>query len=205
MEVRSVNGIFVGGGQKTFYDGLPSGFDVATVRVFARPSDLTLHNDMSAGPTARFLPYTIAAAIGLFVLWGLWAPPGASGQAITPDSTVRSGPGSLPLEPNRVFEMTTSEGSWLSVDVHPDGDRLVFGLLGDLYTLPIEGGAATRITSGMAFDSQPRYGPDGDRIVALRGPARAFRTSSAPVSPEATREFVSVPAGGGSATLKRTG
>lgn len=205
MEVRSVNGIFVGGGQKTFYDGLPSGFDVATVRVFARPSDLTLHNDMSAGPTARFLPYTIAAAIGLFVLWGLWAPPGASGQAIIPDSTVRSGPGSLPLEPNRVFEMTTSEGSWLSVDVHPDGDRFVFGLLGDLYTLPIEGGAATRITSGMAFDSQPRYGPDGDRIVALRDPARAFRTSSAPVSPEATREFVSVPAGGGSATLKRTG
>jgi imidazolonepropionase-like amidohydrolase/Tol biopolymer transport system component len=99
------------------------------------------------------------------VFCGLWALPSASAQTIAPDTSVDSGPGSLPLEPTRTFEMTTSEGSWLSVDVHPEGETVVFGLLGDLYTVPIDGGEATRITSGMAFDTQPRYGPGGDRIA----------------------------------------
>ena len=47
----------------------------------------------------------------------------------------------------------------------PDGHTLVFELLGDLYTLPLSGGAAKRITSGPAFDSQPRYSPDGKRVA----------------------------------------
>lgn len=101
----------------------------------------------------------------LFGFCGLWPVSSASAQTIVPDTSVAGGPGSLPLEPTRTFEMTTSEGSWLSVDVHPDGSSIVFGLLGDLYTVPIDGGEATRITSGMAFDTQPRYGPEGDRIV----------------------------------------
>ena len=49
----------------------------------------------------------------------------------------------------------------MSIDVHPSGDKIVFDLLGDLYELPIEGGKATRITEGLAFDSQPKYSPDG--------------------------------------------
>ena len=61
----------------------------------------------------------------------------------------------------------TSEGTWISLDVSPDGKAIVFELLGDLYTLPIAGGAATRITSGPGFDSQPRWSPDGKRIVFL--------------------------------------
>ncbi|MGH7429651.1 MAG: TolB family protein [Gemmatimonadales bacterium] len=43
----------------------------------------------------------------------------------------------------------------------------MFELLGDLYTLPVAGGLGARITSGPAFDSQPRYSPDGSRIVFL--------------------------------------
>lgn len=106
---------------------------------------------------------------GIFslILCGLWATPGALGQTVVSDTSVEAGPGSLPLEPTRTFEMTTSEGSWLSVDVHPEGESVVFGLLGDLYTLPIGGGEATRITSGMAFDSQPRYGPEGDQVAFI--------------------------------------
>ena len=73
--------------------------------------------------------------------------------------------GGLPLIPTRTLEFTTNEGSWISLDVSPDGRSIVFELLGDLYTLPIEGGTATRITSGQAFDMQPRYSPDGSRIV----------------------------------------
>ena len=53
----------------------------------------------------------------------------------------------------------------MSLDVSPDGQTIVFDLLGDLYTMPIEGGMATRITKGMAFDAQPRFSPDGETLV----------------------------------------
>ena len=51
--------------------------------------------------------------------------------------------GGLPLIPTRTLEFTTKEGSWISLDVSPDGRAIVFELLGDLYTLPIEGGEHT--------------------------------------------------------------
>src|SRR5579864_5850790 len=73
----------------------------------------------------------------------------------------------LPLQPTRKIEFTTDEGTWISLDVSPSGKTIVFELLGDLYTLPMEGGEAMRITSGMAFDSQPRYSPDGSLIAFL--------------------------------------
>ncbi|HZD05596.1 MAG TPA: hypothetical protein VE173_11770, partial [Longimicrobiales bacterium] len=71
----------------------------------------------------------------------------------------------LPLEPARTVRFTTTEGSWMSVDVSPDGETLVFDLLGDLYTMPVTGGAATPLTQGMALDAQPRFSPDGSRVV----------------------------------------
>ena len=71
----------------------------------------------------------------------------------------------LPLEPGRTVPIDLSEGSWISLDVSPDGRMLVFDYLGDLFMLPIEGGEATQLTSGMAFDAQPRFSPDGGRIA----------------------------------------
>src|SRR5258708_4406934 len=71
----------------------------------------------------------------------------------------------LPLETTRRLQFTTDEGTWLSLDVSPDGRSIVFDLLGDLYTLPLTGGKATRITSGPAFDTQARFSPDGRSIV----------------------------------------
>lgn len=71
----------------------------------------------------------------------------------------------LPLESGRTLRLTTSEGTWMSVDVHPDGQTIVFDLLGDLYTVPITGGAARPLTSGLAFDATPRYGPDGAKVL----------------------------------------
>ena len=73
----------------------------------------------------------------------------------------------LPLETDRAIEFETSEGSWISLDVAPNGRDNVFELHGDLYTLPMSGGEARRITSGVMFDSQPRYSPDGSKIVFL--------------------------------------
>jgi Tol biopolymer transport system component len=71
----------------------------------------------------------------------------------------------LPLVPERWLTYTAEEGSWISVDVSPDGETIVFDLLGDLWLLPIEGGTADTLTSGMAFDSQPRFSPDGSKII----------------------------------------
>ncbi|MCC7131007.1 MAG: PD40 domain-containing protein, partial [Gemmatimonadales bacterium] len=65
--------------------------------------------------------------------------------------------------PAQTFE--TTEGTWLSVDVSPDGGTLVFDLLGDLYLLPIGGGAARALRSGPTFDAQPRFSPDGSQLV----------------------------------------
>ncbi len=90
-----------------------------------------------------------------------------SGQEPARQDTTRKNPiqEGLPLEPTRTLDFTTDVGSWLSVDVSPDGQMLVFDLLGDLYTLPISGGKASPLTRGMAVDAQPRFSPDGRRVV----------------------------------------
>jgi len=64
-------------------------------------------------------------------------------------------------------EFSTDEGTWLSVDVSKDGSTILFDLLGDLYTLPLAGGAAKRITDGPAYDSQPAYSPDATTIAFI--------------------------------------
>jgi imidazolonepropionase-like amidohydrolase/Tol biopolymer transport system component len=69
------------------------------------------------------------------------------------------------LGPVTKLSFEASEGTWMNVDVSPDGKRLVFDLLGDLYTMPIDGGEATRLTTGPAYDMQPRFSPDGRRIA----------------------------------------
>jgi Tol biopolymer transport system component len=71
----------------------------------------------------------------------------------------------LYLKPSKTIRFTTDEGTWMSLDVSPDGKTIVFDLLGDLYTLPIEGGKARKIAGGMSFEAQPRFSPDGQLIV----------------------------------------
>ncbi|MCM2335556.1 MAG: amidohydrolase family protein, partial [Pseudomonas sp.] len=67
--------------------------------------------------------------------------------------------------PTKTVRFDTDEGTWMDVDVSPDGREIAFALLGDLYRLPIGGGAATRVTSGPAWDVQPRYSPDGRELA----------------------------------------
>ncbi len=85
--------------------------------------------------------------------------------AQAPQDTTKKKANDLPLEPGRTVSFTATNGSWINVDVSPDGRTIVFDLLGDLYTLPIGGGRATRLTEGIAFDGQPRFSPDGSKIV----------------------------------------
>ncbi|MBK7599021.1 MAG: PD40 domain-containing protein [Acidobacteria bacterium] len=77
--------------------------------------------------------------------------------------------GGLTLKPARKVEFSTSEGTWMSLDISPDGRTILFDLLGDIYTLPITGGEAKPLLTGMAFDSQPRYSPDGRLIAFIKG------------------------------------
>jgi imidazolonepropionase-like amidohydrolase/Tol biopolymer transport system component len=68
----------------------------------------------------------------------------------------------IPYQP---LEFSTNEGTWMCLDVSPDGKTIVFDLLGDLYTMPISGGNATCISTGLAWEVQPRFSPDGLKIL----------------------------------------
>ncbi len=76
-------------------------------------------------------------------------------------------PSKLSLKPERTVEFDTDEGTWISLDVSPDGKTIAFELLGDIYTLPIGGGKATPLLTGMAMETQPRFSPDGKEIAFL--------------------------------------
>ena len=88
-----------------------------------------------------------------------------AGAAAPAEGKARERP--LPLEPTRTIEFDTDEATWLSLDLSPDGSTLVLEVLGDLYLLPVAGGQARPLTSGMASDSQPKFSPDGSRIAFI--------------------------------------
>ena len=101
----------------------------------------------TAGITALTLALTAIAAKGEDQHWDIENPPGDTHEV----------------------RIDTTEGTWVSVDVSPDGKLIAFDLLGDLYLMPIggsaDGGAVTKLTTGMAWDMQPRFSPDGRAIA----------------------------------------
>ncbi|HEY9185110.1 MAG TPA: amidohydrolase family protein [Salegentibacter sp.] len=60
--------------------------------------------------------------------------------------------------------LETDEGTWMNLDISPDGKTIVFDLLGDIYSMPVSGGKAKVLRSGMAYEVQPRFNPDGSKI-----------------------------------------
>ncbi len=107
----------------------------------------------------------ISLCVALLALSTLHAqqPPAADKDKETPKWDVTAD-----LGPTTKLAFDTSEGTWMNVDVSPDGRRIVFDLLGDIYVMPIAGSGASpaeRLTSGPAFDMQPRFSPDGSRIA----------------------------------------
>ena len=52
----------------------------------------------------------------------------------------------------------------MNLDVSPDGQKIVFDLLGDIYKMPITGGKAEILAGGMASEVQPRFSPNGKFI-----------------------------------------
>lgn len=59
---------------------------------------------------------------------------------------------------------TVNEGTWMNLDVSPDGKEIVFDLLGDIYIMPAKGGKAKVLRQGKAMEVQPRFSPDGQQI-----------------------------------------
>ncbi|MBR9756612.1 MAG: amidohydrolase family protein [Algicola sp.] len=64
----------------------------------------------------------------------------------------------------KTLELSTDEGTWMNLDVSPDGTFLVFDMLGDIYKLDINGGKAEILREGLAFEIQPRISPDGKHV-----------------------------------------
>lgn len=90
---------------------------------------------------------------------------------IAEDSDPKGAGWNVESPPGPVFEqdIDVTEGTWINLDVSPDGKQIVFDLLGDLYLMPIEGAhgnqSPTKLTSGIAWDMQPRFSPDGKTIA----------------------------------------
>ena len=61
-------------------------------------------------------------------------------------------------------QFTTDEGTWMNLDVSPDGKHIAFDMLGDIYILPIKGGKAKALRTGLAWEIQPRFSPNGQYI-----------------------------------------
>ncbi|UOD30041.1 PD40 domain-containing protein [Massilia violaceinigra] len=72
-----------------------------------------------------------------------------------------------PPGPAGTVKIDTRTGTWMSVDVSPDGKQIVFDLLGDLYLLPIAGGEAKALTHSMAWEMQARFSPDGKQLAYM--------------------------------------
>src|SRR5436190_3167821 len=70
-----------------------------------------------------------------------------------------------PEGPFKEVSFSVNEGTWMNVDISPDGKEIVFDLLGDIYTIPVTGGTAKLLRGGLAFEVQPRYSPDGKKIL----------------------------------------
>ena len=81
-----------------------------------------------------------------------------------------------PLGPTHVVEFETDEGTWMNVDVSPDGRTIVFDLLGDLYTMPIEG-------SGIGPGHAPHERPGVRHAAALQSGRQAHRVQQRPQRP----------------------
>ena len=65
-------------------------------------------------------------------------------------------------------KISVDQGTWMNVDVSPDGKTIVFDLLGDIYSMPLNGKAdqkATLLTTDIAWQMQPKFSPDGKHIA----------------------------------------
>ncbi len=104
--------------------------------------------------------HRILLSLLLFTSPGLFADESADGSEEKPKWNVSSD-----QYHTREITIDTTETTWSNVTVSPDGKTLVFDMLGDIYSVAIGGGEATALTSGIEWNFQPRFSPDGRQIA----------------------------------------
>lgn len=67
--------------------------------------------------------------------------------------------------PPALRKVAVTEGTNIAVSAAPDGKTLAFDLYGVIWTLPVAGGAARRLTDDLTDGAQPDWSPDGRRLV----------------------------------------
>ena len=90
---------------------------------------------------------------------------GLSGFAFADEDKTEKWDVNNPPGAKKEINIDVTEGTWMSLDVSPDGQTIAFDLLGDIYTMPVTGGTAKNISAGLAWEYQPRFSPDGKRIA----------------------------------------
>ncbi|MEK6299358.1 MAG: amidohydrolase family protein [Acidobacteriota bacterium] len=88
-------------------------------------------------------------------------------DAQKPDDQKKTEPWDVEADhgPSTLVEFDTDEGTWMSCDVSPDGQTIVFDLLGDIFKMPMGGGKAELLSGGVSWECQPRFSPDGKFIA----------------------------------------
>ncbi|MBP6379423.1 MAG: PD40 domain-containing protein, partial [Sphingorhabdus sp.] len=101
------------------------------------------------------------SALALAATWGILSTPSYAQDKKEEAKWDVSAPPGLTI---REIPISVDEGTWMNVDISPDGRTVAFDMLGDIYTMPIAGGTPTRIAEGLAYETQPRFSPDGKRV-----------------------------------------
>ena len=120
------------------------------------PENQALNPDQRTQPSATVRPGPPAVA---------QTPPTPDPRVVAPPKPDRWNVEAPPGMTTREVRIAVDNGTWMNVDVSRDGRLIAFDLLGDIYVMPIAGGAPTRIAAGLAYDQQPRFSPDGRRIA----------------------------------------
>ena len=105
--------------------------------------------------------------LGAWLFCAAAAGPALAQTPPASESAAPSLPQLLPLSPQRTIDFVTDEGTWMALDVSPDGETIIFDLLGDIYALDADGGRARPLLQGMAFETHPVYSPDGTQFAFI--------------------------------------
>ena len=65
------------------------------------------------------------------------------------------------------IKISTTETTWSSLDISPDGNSMVFDMLGDIFIVDAKGGKARALTQDFAWNIHPAISPDGTKIAFI--------------------------------------